>query len=89
MISRANVYEAIDSERAYQISKWTQEFDDVDWSLSDWIIFMERYIEEAKSNTGYSINVLAAIRKVAGLAVACMEHNGAPYREIIRPRNEE
>ncbi len=81
-VARMQVYDAIDSERAYQHSKWSEEFDDSRWSLSDWIIFMERHIAEAKSSTGYPLNVLNSIRKIAALAVACMEHNGVPVRAV-------
>jgi hypothetical protein len=80
MYKREDIYKTIDGERRYQISRWSKEFDDSQWSIGDWIIFIERYIEEAKRYVGYKEQSLAAIRKIAALSVACMEYNGLSKR---------
>jgi len=80
MINRLEVYEAIDGERDYQDKKWGSQFNDSEWSIGDWLIFMERYVEEAKGRIGYDVEALDSVRKIAALAVACMEYNGAPKR---------
>jgi len=80
MTSREVVYKAIDGERDYQNSSWSSEFDDSKWSIGDWLIFIQRYVNEAENNLGYPW-AMDSIRKIAGLAVACMEYNGAPERK--------
>lgn len=83
MIDRKRVYKAIDSEREYQDLKWGGSIHDEEWNVGDWLIFMDVFLNKAKaeytSEEGYP---LEEIRKVAALAVACMEYNGAPNREI-------
>jgi hypothetical protein len=73
-MKRPDVYKLIDGERDYQDKKWGGEFDDKEWSGGDWIIFIERYVAEAKSKIGYP-DVMDSVRKIAALAVACMEYN--------------
>jgi hypothetical protein len=79
-VTRTDVYRVINGERDYQDSKWSPEFDDSKWSIGDWLIFIQRYVNEAESKLGYPA-ALDSIRKIAGLAVACMEYNGAPERK--------
>lgn len=81
MIPRSEAYAAIDTERSYQDVKWGPLFDDNEWSVGDWLIFIERYVDEAKNSIGNDNAALDSVRKVAGLAVACMEHHGAPKRQ--------
>lgn len=80
MMSREDAYKLIDGERDYQIQKWSPIFDDDDWTPNDWIIFIERYVQEAKDNTGTFADQMASIRKIAGLAVAAMQHLPTPAR---------
>ena len=81
-MTREEVYKLIDGEREYQKFKWNQVFDDSKWSLSDWIVFIERYIQEAKNNTGFEKHEVDSIRKIAALAVACMEQHETLPRKI-------
>jgi hypothetical protein len=78
-VTRTEVYSVINGERDYQDRKWVK-FDDAKWSVGDWLIFIQRYVDEAESKLGYP-EALDSIRKIAGLAVACMEYNGAPKRK--------
>jgi len=83
-LSRAQAYSAIDSERAYQDSKWGGPEHDKYKTTGDFIVYMTEYLRRAQAAYTTETGDLAAlhmIRKVAALAVACMEFNGAPQRE--------
>ena len=80
-MERKQVYELIDGERAYQQSKWSPDFDDSKWSIGDWLVFIERYVQEGKNNLGYEKSK-DANRKIAALAVACMEYNDTNPRVV-------
>jgi hypothetical protein len=78
--SRAQVYAALDSERAYETEG--------KHSLEEWFTYMEDYINEAKhilsreaSNTAKP-KALDIMRKVAGMGVCAMEQHGAPHRQL-------
>ena len=77
------VFTAIQSERDYQDERW--ELDD--HSLEEWLVYIEDYVDEAKhiltrgEGEEAQQKALEALRKVAALAVAAMEQNGAPQRE--------
>jgi hypothetical protein len=73
-MTRSEVYTLIDGERRYQDKRWSDGFDDDAWGINDWIVFIERYIQEAKDRTGYP-NQMNSVRKIAALAVAAMEYN--------------
>ncbi len=88
MPTRKEVYEAIDSERDYQNSKFNEETTTSkgQHTVSEWILFMEDYLQEARNiaSRGFSPQAdqeaLHVIRKVTGMGVACMEQNGASKR---------
>ncbi len=83
--TRQEVYYAIDTERNYQDSKWNKDTTSSGGfhEVAAWILFMEEYLNEARvavsrgSDPEASIKALNSIRKVAALAVACMEQKGA------------
>jgi hypothetical protein len=87
--SRAEVYEAIDSERDYQDSRWNASTTTSKGlhSLTEWIAYVDDYLVEAKHllarNARQKIypEVLPIIRKVAAMTVAAMEEHGAPKRQ--------
>lgn len=87
--TRGAVYDAIDSERDYQDSRWNASTTTSKGvhSLSEWIAYMEDYLTEAKHILARNarqkayVEVLPIIRKVAGMTVAAMEEHGAPQRE--------
>lgn len=84
MPNRAEVYAALDSERAYQLAKW-KDLDDRN-AIGDFLIYMERELRKAVDSY-YSPDeprgVMDAIRKVTTVGVAAMERFGAPRRESI------
>lgn len=73
-MTRADVYKLIDGERDYQ-DKSQAAWDDSRWSISDWVVFIRRYLEKIDACTGHPREQMAEMRKVAALAVACMEFN--------------
>lgn len=80
-VSRFDAYRAIDSERSYQEQRFGPGRD---LTIGEFILLAEEYIclaaslwvRETKPETG----ALHIMRKVAGIAVACMEQHGAPLR---------
>lgn len=88
-VTRAEVYKAIDSERAYQDSKWNPETTTSDGmhSLEEWFMYIEDYVNEAKhilsrqSRQVGDVTALDIMRKVAGMSVCAMEQHGAPLRK--------
>jgi hypothetical protein len=87
-----NVLTAIDSEVEYAKSLWERlprserPLKDEDKPVEFWIMHMRRYLRQAEEGC-YGTDkreALEAIRKLAALAVRCMENQGAPHRIIKR-----
>ena len=91
-VKRTEVYAAIDSERDYQMQTWPTSLDpgedepkDNPHTVGEDILLMEEYIERARKAwtevyDSSDMEALHMIRKVAGIAVRCMENHGAPKR---------
>jgi hypothetical protein len=88
MTERAEVYAAIDTERSYQDRKWPMPKHhggmQNPMSIGEFVLLLEEYVTKArvewaleKKPEGRSLHF---IRKVAGIAVNCMEQHGAPKR---------
>jgi len=79
-IPRAEVYAAIDSERAYQDTLVRNDV--LDQSPMEQLALIEYICAQMKAdwynNPGYP--KLDYVRKIAGIAVRCMEMHGAPQR---------
>ncbi len=91
MPTREQVYQVVDTERAYQ-AKWDGAESKGIHETGAFILFMEQYLSEARKlestredgNNGDRFEgegSLDFVRKVTALGVACMEQNGAPHRE--------
>lgn len=82
MIERSKVYAAIDGERDYQNEVW---FHGNDQSLGEFILMLECYVSQAREQWQTSeepeIEAQHSIRKIAAIAVQCMEKHGAPQRK--------
>lgn len=88
MDRRQSIYAEIDREREYQevcriACDWQPAEDKPPESF---IVYMERYLGRAAEATLLAANknrqvVLANIRKVVALGVACLEVHGCPQRE--------
>lgn len=85
---RSEVYAAIDGERAYQDSLWNPETTPSEGrhSVTEWLVYMQDYLTQAMNQVSRNADPQAAqmalhtVRKIAAMAVACMEQNGAPKR---------
>ena len=84
MATREEVFEAINSERDYQDSLWSEEGNSNPLLLGEFLVLLDVYIRKAQEEWTVEpkpeINSLNTIRKIAGIAVNCMEQNGAPKR---------
>lgn len=86
MASRTEVYAAIDGERDHQDKVWGDgpAADPRPLSIGEDILLMEEYLVRARlewTKVGRpEIEALHMIRKIAGIAVRCMENHGAPTR---------
>jgi hypothetical protein len=85
MPTREEVYKAIDSERNYQDSLWST---DGGFSnpllIGEFLVLLDVYLRKAQdewtAESKPEINSLNTVRKIAGIAVNCMEQHGAPLR---------
>ena len=81
-------FEAIRGEREYQDSLWGNAPSKGKHTVPEWILFMQNYLREAeyvfclKASPACYIDALHAIRKVAAMAVCCMEQNGVMQRDM-------
>jgi hypothetical protein len=80
--SRAEVYRAIDGEREYQETKWPDHKHEV----AAYLTMLRSYMN--KADAAWTDNVgeeaaLDVVRKIAGIAVSCMEQNGVVHRGIV------
>ncbi len=81
MILRSEVYAAIDGERSFQDEVWP---DGDSQSLGEFILMLESYVSQAREQwravAEPEINAHHSMRKIAAIAVQCMEKHGAPRR---------
>lgn len=86
MATRDAVYRAIDSERDYQDRFWPgrEQGGANRLTVGEFVLLLEEYILKARAEWTVEakpeVNTLDMVRKVAGIAVNCMEQNGAPMR---------
>ena len=85
-IPRSEVYEAIDTERAYQDRLWqNQAGGPNNLTVGEFLLLAEEYLAQARAawskEVKPEVNALESIRKVAGIVVNCMEQHGAPHRK--------
>lgn len=77
---REKAYQAIDTERAYQDTKYGT-LDTRPLSLTRWEELIDEYLTKLTDEGGHAPNALKRVRQIAALCVACMEQHGAPPRE--------
>ena len=83
--ARALAYHAIDTERWYQEEQEKKN----GWSdkkkVGEWLVLLNHYVAKANETwctTSGDEPTMHVIRKIAGIAVHCMEENGAPERQM-------
>ena len=82
--AREDVYAAINGERAFQNSRWPRG-NSPEFSLGEELVLLAEYASRARrawtdEPVGEKLETLNAIRKLAAIAVRCMEKHGAPTR---------
>lgn len=88
LASRAEVYQAIDGERAYQDGLAETSETDGYHTVTEFLLYIDDYVREAKQIASRTWGptakpkTLDVIRKIGALAVACMEQNGAVLRRV-------
>lgn len=90
-MKREGVYELIDGERAYQERCWnpTTTESGGKHSPAEWLVYMQDYLTQAMHQAsrypdpGSRQMVLATIRKITAMGVACMEQHDTPTREEL------
>ena len=81
---RANVYDAIGTERYYQEQKWGM-LEEHPQSVGGYLTLMRVYLTNAEAAWVGSDNdkdALKCLRKVLALGVACGEQHGLPKRDF-------
>lgn len=88
-MERRDVYKRIDTERDYQDLRWSPRREkngtpDEQKPPAEWINYMEYHLSAAKNAVYHldTVEALAQVRKVAALAVRCLELHGCPERVI-------
>lgn len=90
MPERNQVYHAIDTERSYQEQKWGRNHDE-GHDVPAWLCFIQHHLNlaiAAASTSKDQTEALHQVRKIAALAVSCMEVLGAPVRQLNVPVNQ-
>jgi len=90
-MDREEVYKHIDTERDYQAVRWNENTTSTagKHSVTEFLVYIRDYTEEAlhlvtrNADPKASEDAAHILRKIAALAVACMEQNGS------YPRTEE
>jgi hypothetical protein len=88
-MERQEIYNKINVERDYQDLRWSPRrkkngTPDEQKPPAEWLNYIEFHLSKAKENV-YLLNdedALAEVRKVAALAVRCLEIHGCPDRII-------
>jgi hypothetical protein len=86
---REAVYAAIDSERDYQQLVWNglkNHEADNPLTSGEFLTLLRVYLRKAEEAWAIEekpeVNTLDVVRKIAGIAVNCMEQHGAPKRNF-------
>ena len=86
MTQRQKVYEAIDAERDYQDRLGPDRSDGASRSVGDYCVMISAYTQKLLSawtdNPGNE-QALDVMRKIAGIAVHCMEDHGIVQRKEL------
>jgi hypothetical protein len=83
MPSRKEVYSTIDGERDYQDNLPSHRTDGSDHTVGDYLVMLDSYLGKAKDAWTFNPGTVASlkqIRKIAAIAVRCMEEHGAEPR---------
>ena len=85
-VGREEVYRVVDGERAFQDAHWQHGASPEEpvLSIGEELLLLEEYLHRAReewtAEAATEYRTLHMIRKIAAIAVRCMEHHGAPQR---------
>jgi hypothetical protein len=85
-MDRSEVYRLIDGERKYQDARWLKPAHS--HSVTEYLVYIRDYVEDALHRVSHEDGdqgIRPNVRKIAALAVACMEENQTPPRISTRP----
>jgi hypothetical protein len=90
-MTRPQVFDLIEGERAYQDSRWNPATttSDGNHSWEEWVMYIDHYVGLAKATLSTKPKQVAdgeaaeIMRKIGALAVAAMENNGSVPRTVI------
>jgi len=83
-LTREQVYQLIDGERAYQDSLPPTRTDGSRKTVSDYVMMLRTYVGRAMNAWADHAGIvpcLDVVRKIAGIAVRAMEEHGCPLRD--------
>lgn len=78
---RSEVYAAVDGELQYQAAKFGENPHEID-AFATYIRQYSKILDETATAPCAPEIKLAVVRKIAALAVRCMEQHGAPKRDF-------
>jgi hypothetical protein len=87
-VTRQRVYKAIDGERKYQDILWANTESQGTHAPLEFFAYIRSYVNEAmeelcrRNEKSARVVAMHIMRKVAGLAVSCMEKNGVFDRDL-------
>ena len=79
MAERNDVYRAVDGELSYQRSLFGENPHEID-AFATYIRQYSRELDEVATKPNAAEVKLSTMRKIAAIAVRCMEQHGAPER---------
>lgn len=83
-MTREEVYGAISGELAYQQQKFGENPHEID-AFATYIRQYSRELDEVATKPNAATVKLDTMRKIAAIAVRCMEQHGAPVRHVNCP----
>lgn len=78
--TRSDVFSAIDGEVEYQFAKFGENPHEID-AFATYIRQYSRILDETATAPNTPEAKLTVVRKIAAIAVRCMEQHGAPKRD--------
>jgi hypothetical protein len=78
---RSDVYTAVDEELHYQQLKFGDNPHEID-AFATYIRQYSKVLDETATSPNAPEAKLAVIRKIAAIAIRCMEQHGAPRRDF-------
>ena len=83
--TREAAYALIDGERDYQELRENLKGWQKNKTVGEWIVLLHHYttlLDAVWSTSTGDMESLAIVRKIAGIAVHCIEEHGAPARDL-------